>query len=543
MIRRLKFFWWNHWLKIVIALWVVIILYIPFRALSSIDSYQRSYMMAWLSTMGLQATIHSVIFVALLYWLHYGGGFQKMKKSPLKGELATVRWEDVIGMEEAKQEAWEVVQLIKDRAMVKRMGGQFLKGFLMIGPPGCGKTYLAKAIATECGVPFLSMSASEFVEVFVGVGASRVRQLFKNARRLAYAYGGCVIFIDEIDAIGRKRVFSAFGGTEETNSTQNQLLAQMDGLGEKNENIVVIAATNAAEEVIDEALLRPGRFDRKVYVGRPGMEDREKLFRYYLSKIKYDPAIDIGRFGRKAVLKSPADIASIVKEAVLIAARYKQDMVATQHLSEAIERIDLGLKHKRKMTDRERRMTAYHETGHLIVLYILHPTDDVFKASIIPRRETLGVVHHQPREEMYTQDRNKLLADIKVALAGFVAEKIKFNVTSDGVSADFKKATILAHTMVWKLGMGQNGYIGDYTAIPNEQLSEEIKRKLNEETQRIVESCLKEVEELLKSEQELLDRFADELLKHEELDYDEIEAIFKEYGKTNIHSVLKKDGK
>ncbi|MBI4353281.1 MAG: AAA family ATPase [Candidatus Omnitrophica bacterium] len=530
--KKLRLFWWNHWIKIVIAGWVIFIFWIPIAALSSIDSYQRSYMVAWLSTMGLQATISAVIFVVLYAWV-LQGGLQKLKKKQVRSEGVDIHWNDVIGMEGAKLEARELVELIRDRARIKKIGGSIIRGMLMMGPPGCGKTYLAKAVATEAGIPFISMSGSEFVEVFVGVGASRVRQLFQKARRLAYGQGGCIVFIDEIDAIGRKRVFSVFGGTEETNSTQNQLLAEMDGLKDKDENVIVIGATNAPEDALDEALRRPGRFDRKIYVERPDLQEREDLFRYYLSKVKYDPNLDIARFARKAVRKSPADIANMTKEAALIATRVKKDVVDADHLSEAMERIDLGLKKHQKVSERERRITAYHETGHLIVTYLLHPTDDVFKASIIPRGPAGGVTYSLPIEDEMFSNRDWFLAEIRVLVAGYVAEKLKFAVTSSGVSSDFQHAMRLAHNMVWRLGMGRSESLGDYTSIPPDQLSENLKEKLNVETHEIIQSCMKDVEDLLKRENVIFERFAQELLEKQELDYDDIEVIFKEYGKSN----------
>ncbi len=531
-LRKLKLFWWNHWIKIAVVAWVIFIFWIPIAALGSIDSYQRSYMVAWLSTMGLQATISAVIFVVLYSWV-LQGGLQKLKKRQVKSENVQIKWSDVIGMEGAKLEAKELVDLIKDHARVKKIGGNIIRGMLMMGPPGCGKTYLAKAIATEAGIPFISMSGSEFVEVFVGVGASRVRQLFQKARRLAYADGGCIVFIDEIDAVGRKRVFSAFGGTEETNSTQNQLLAEMDGLGDKEENVIVIGATNASQDTLDEALLRPGRFDRKIYVERPDLAEREALLRYYLSKIRYDESIDIGRFARKAVGKTPADIANLTKEAALIATRGKNDKVETNHLSEAMERIDLGLKRTTKVSEKDKAVTAYHETGHLIVTYLLHPTDDVFKASIIPRGSAGGVTYSLPKEDEMFHDREWFLAEIKVLIAGYVAEKVKFGVTSSGVSSDFSHAMRLAHSMVWRLGMGKSESLGDYVSIPVEQLSESIKEQLNRETHEIIQSCMKDTETLIRKELVLFERFAKELMERQELDYDEIEAIFKEYGKSN----------
>jgi cell division protease FtsH len=427
------------------------------------------------------------------------------------------------------------VQLIKDRKRLVKIGGKILRGLLMVGPPGCGKTYLAKAIATEAGIPFISMSGSEFTEIFVGVGASRVRKLFKRARTLAYGHGACIIFIDELEAIGRQRSFSFMGGGQETNSTQNQLLVEMDGLKEKDFNVIVIGATNAVEGVLDQALLRPGRFDRKIYIDRPSLQGREKIFEYYLKKVKYDKAIDIGRLARKAVYKTPAEIENIIKEAALIATRNKKDTVTHKEISAAMERIDMGIKHKRQMTKEERKMIAFHETGHLVVMYILHPTDDVFKASIISRKETLGAIYHQPREELYTHNKERLLADIKVKLGGYASEKLRFKTTSDGVSNDFSIAMRLAHDMVWKVGMSDAGFVGDYTVIPDTQLSESIKEKLNAETNKIIQTCLKEVEDLLKKEWPILERFVKELLKKDELEYDEVEAIFKEYGKTHIY--------
>jgi len=531
--RKLKLFWWNHWIKILVAAWIIFIFWIPVAALGSIDSYQRSYMIAWLSTMGLQATISAVIFVVMYAWV-LQGGVQKLRKTMVKSEAVNIHWSDIIGMEGAKVEARELVSLIKDRARIRKIGGQIIRGMLMMGPPGCGKTYLAKAMATEAGIPFISMSGSEFVEMFVGVGASRVRQLFSRARRLAYAHGGCVVFIDEVDAIGHKRVHDmGFGGMQERNTTLNQLLVEMDGLGEKQENIVIIAATNAPESVMDDALLRPGRFDRKIFVEKPDLDEREQLFNYYLKKIRFDKNLDVGRFARKAVGKSPADISNIIKEAALIATRSREEVVRADHLSEAMERIDLGLKRPSKVSEQDKRVTAFHEVGHLIVLYLLHPTDDVFKASIIPRGPAGGVVYHLPPEDTRHNDRNRILANIKVALAGYAAEKVKFGVTASGVCSDFTNAMFWAHKMVWEWGMGTSGIVGDYSHIPADQLSDESKRRLNAETQEILQSCMKEVEDLLRKESVIFERFAHELIERQELDYDEIEAIFKEYGKSN----------
>ncbi|MBI3317406.1 MAG: AAA family ATPase [Candidatus Omnitrophica bacterium] len=529
--RRWKMHFLNHRTKIFVIFGVILLIILSIWGMMSLESYYRNITLAQLPLSLLMAGMNAVIF-AYLYMGLMRGGFAKVDKKSVNAKEVNIRFSDVMGIDEAKEECWEVVRLIKDHTRIKKIGGKILRGILMIGPPGCGKTYLAKAIATEAGLPFLSMAASEFVEIFVGVGASRVRTLFKKARALAYGFGGCVIFIDELDAMGKNRTFNQFGNSE-TNSTQNQILVEMDGLTSAGDNIIIIGATNAPEDSLDPALLRPGRFDRKVYITKPGLEGREQIFRYYFNKVKHDATVDIGRLARKAIGKTPAEIENIVKESALIATRNGRDIVTLKDVSEAMERIELGVKRKINMRDREKEMTAYHETGHLMVVYLLHPTDDVFKASIIPRKSTLGVVHHNPTEEIYSHDREMLTANIKSALAGYVAEKIKYNTTTSGVSSDFSTAMAIAHNMVWKLGMGPSGLVGDYTMIPESEISEEVKTRLNQDTDRVLKDCMNAVEELLTKERDLFERFAHELLTKQELDYDEIEAIFSEYGKAN----------
>ncbi|MBI2167735.1 MAG: AAA family ATPase [Candidatus Omnitrophica bacterium] len=529
--RRLKMHFLNHRTKLFVILGIILLVILSIYGMMSLESYYRNITLAQMPISILLVIVNSLVFV-YMYALVLRGGFTKIDKKNIKARDVSVRFSDVIGIDEAKEECWEVVQLIKDHARLKRIGGKILRGILMVGPPGCGKTYLAKAIAAEAGLPFLSMAASEFNEVFVGVGSSRVRSLFKKARSLAYGFGGCVVFIDELDALGHRRVFNQFGGAE-TNNTQNQLLVEMDGLTGKAENVIVIGATNASEDILDPALLRPGRFDRKVYITKPGLEGREALFKYYLNKVKHEASVDTARLARKAVGKTPAEIENIVKEAALIAVRNGKELITLKEISEAIERIELGMKQSFKMNDREREMTAYHETGHLIATYLLHPRDDVFKASIVPRKGTLGVVHPTPREEWHSADRETLMADIKVCIASYVAEKIKFGTTTSGVSQDFRQAMGIAHQMVWRFGMGPSGWVGDYTTIPESEISEETKTRLNQDTDALLKACVTEVEGLLKKEHELFERFAHELLVRAELDYDEIEAIFAEYGKAN----------
>ena len=311
----------------------------------------------------------------------------------------------------------------------------------------------------------------------------------------------------------------------------------MDGIQDTQENVIVIRATNAPESVLDPALLRPGRFDRKIYVDVSNLEGREKLFKYYLSKVQADPAMDVPRLARRGVGKSPAEIENIVKEAALVATRNKRDKVTYDDISEAFERVDLGVKHRRSMSESERKMTAYHEAGHLLVTYFLHPTSDVFKASIIGRRGALGVVYPVPREEFHTQNKERLLAEIKVCLGGYASEKLTGSTTS-GVASDFQKAMGIAHSMVWRFGMGSK-YLGDWEMLADGEkarISESVRAELNAETNEILKDCLKDVEQMLAKERVLLDRFANELLKREELEYDDIEAIFAEYGKARTQT-------
>lgn len=527
---KLKLLFQRHWLTITIIFIAVIAIIFPVWYLAGIEENTRRYIISMNVASMPWMVLNTLIFVGFLY-LMQSGGLSALKKTKVNISEVNIRFSDIVGLDEAKREAWELVQLIKDRTRVKAIGGKILKGALLVGPPGCGKTLLAKAVATEAGVPFLSVAGSEFVEVFVGVGASRVRKLFKQAREYSQAHGACIVFIDEIEVIGRKRIlYDAFGGGSETNSTQNQLLVEMDGL-ESAANVVVFAATNALENILDEALLRPGRFDRKIFVDKPNLAEREKLFAYYLEKVSYDRSLDIGRLARKAVGSSPADIENIVKEAALISVRNSAERVTMKDLSAAIERVELGVAHRLSMTPREKERIACHEAGHLVTIYLSHPTDDVFKASILHRGGALGVVHHMPIEELHVPDRDTFIGWLRASLGGYAAERIKYGVTSSGVGSDFATASTMAHRMVWDMGMGGGGFVGNYSAIRHSERSAAITDMLEKETQELLKEQLGEVGKLLKENWKIVERFTAELLEREELDYDEIAAVFAEFGK------------
>ena len=548
--KKLKFYWSLYWIRVMVGLGclaigvtLVVVIINGMAAWNRSESYLRESQMAavplQMFTWGIMGILQGVVFTYMYYWVLIRGssGFSQTQKKSISGKSLKVSWNDVIGMDEAKQEALEVVKLIMDRVEVQRIGGKILRGILMVGPPGCGKTYLAKAIATEADMPFISMSGSEFVEMFVGVGAGRIRSLFKKARNLAELHGGCIIFIDEIDAVGAQRsVDRGFGGQTEANTTVNQLLVEMDGLKEKDTNIVIIGATNAPEMFLDQALLRPGRFDRKIYVDKPNLEDREKLFDYYIKEVKYDPdSVKIDRLARITVGSSPADIANIIREAALITIRNKKSLVSMKEIDEARERIALGIRRRIKIREEEKWQTAYHEAGHAIVTYMLVPTQDVFKITITPRGHTGGVTWTPEREEIFIRDRHKLLGEIKTCLGSYAAEQLKLGMTTAGVDGDFSHAYYTAHNMVWRWGMGKSGLIGNFKAVQNYDrstlISEATKAQLDADVQDILHICLHEVQELLKADDKLLERLAKELVAKEELDYDQIEAIFKEFGK------------
>jgi cell division protease FtsH len=549
----LKLYLKLYWIRILLAvgmtaLAVSLIFLITngLKAWNEAESYLRQSQLAMiplqLYLQAVMSVLFGLVYTFMWYWLMFkkgSGSFTHVAKKAVSGKDIQVTWSDVIGMDEAKQEASEVVNLITDRAQLQRIGGQILRGLLLQGPPGCGKTYLAKAIATESNMPFISMSGSEFVEMFVGVGAGRIRSLFQKARLLADFKGGCIIFIDELDALGAARSLDmGFGGTTEHNQTLNQLLVEMDGLKEKDSNLVIIGATNAPESHLDHALLRPGRFDRKIYVDIPNLEDRVKLFEYYLRKVKYDSSdVNIERLSRITVGYTPADISNLVRESALLAVRHRKTAIGMKEIDDARERIALGVKRRIKLRDEEKWQIAYHEAGHAVVTYLLVPTQDVFKITITPRGHTGGVTWTPEREEIFIRDQNKLIGEIRSALGSFASERLKFGITTAGVDADFQQAFYIAHNMVWRWGMGKSGLLGNFHTMDSRYggesvyVSEQTKARLDNDTQDILNTCLQEITALLKQEEPLLDRLAKELVARDELNYDQIEAIFKEFGK------------
>ncbi len=544
----LKINWFKFlmiFLAIVFVATVVALLTMGFSSFGAMESFSRKQMMAQMGMYLFMGIVQGVIFVSLYALLYYsmmnGSGF--MGGSKFEMPKVDVKWSEVIGLEEAKKDAGEIIKLLKDRKLLKRVGGRIIKGTMMMGPPGCGKTYLAKAIAGECGLPLLATTGSEFVGIFVGQGTARIKSLFKQAREMAEMHGGCIIFIDEIDSFARPRgVDMGGGGRMDMNSTVNQFLTEMDGLRNAENNIVIIAATNVDEHELDPAIMRAGRFDRKIHVNRPNLKERADIFKLYLSKVKYDPAIDISILARKTVWFTPAEISNMVREASLVGLRNQREVIAPSDMNEAYERVSFGQKSNIVMPQEEKYSTAYHETGHAIITYLLHPKDDVLKATIIPRRGSLGYVFHRPREDYHSQDRAELMARIKISLASFVTEKKKFGTTTTGVGggrgSDFDQALSTAQTMVWSYGMGKSGLIGDFMTAQNSRgyfssgfLSEKMKDHLNDDTQDILQECMRDVQDIIEKNWDAVVFFAEELYKKEDLEYDEIEEIFtKKFG-------------
>jgi cell division protease FtsH len=460
-------------------------------------------------------------------------GFGKSRARMLTQKEGRVTFADVAGIDEAREELQEIVEYLKDPGKFARLGGKIPKGALLVGSPGTGKTLLARAIAGEAGVPFFTISGSDFVEMFVGVGASRVRDMFEQAKKSA----PCILFIDEIDAVGRHRGAGLGNGNDEREQTLNQLLVEMDGF-EANEGIIIIAATNRPD-VLDPALLRPGRFDRQVVVPRPDIEGREQILAVHMKKVPLAPDVDARVIARGTPGFSGADLANLVNEAALLAARKGKRLVAMQEFEEAKDKVLMGTERKSMvMTEDEKRMTAYHEAGHAIVALHEPASDPIHKATIIPRGRALGMVMRLPERDSYSYHRDKMYANLAVAMGGRVAEEVIFgyNKVSSGASSDIQYATGLARDMVTRWGMSdelgplqyaeadEEVFLG-YSMNRQRQMSNETAQAIDKEIRRIVEAGYERAKTLLEEHRDELETLAKALLEYETLSGDEIKTI------------------
>ena len=460
-------------------------------------------------------------------------GFGKSRARMLTEKSGRVTFADVAGIDEAREELQEIVEYLKDPGRFARLGGKIPKGALLVGSPGTGKTLLARAIAGEAGVPFFTISGSDFVEMFVGVGASRVRDMFDQAKKSA----PCIVFIDEIDAVGRHRGAGLGNGNDEREQTLNQLLVEMDGF-EANEGIIIIAATNRPD-VLDPALLRPGRFDRQVVVPRPDIDGREQILAVHMKKVPLAPDVDPRVIARGTPGFSGADLANLVNEAALLAARRGKRLVAMQEFEDAKDKVMMGTERKSMvMTEDEKRMTAYHEAGHAIVALHEPASDPIHKATIIPRGRALGMVMRLPERDNYSYHRDKMYANLAVAMGGRVAEEIIFGYdkVSSGASSDISYATGLARDMVTRWGMSdalgplqyaeadEEVFLG-YSVNRQRNMSNETAQLIDKEIRRIVEEGYERAKSLLDENREELETLAKALLEYETLSGDEIKKL------------------
>lgn len=497
----------------------------------------------WMSLLG--SAIPIIILVVLFFFIMQqtqGGGGRVMNfgksRAKLMGEgNVKVSFKDVAGAEEAKQELEEVVEFLKDPGKFTTIGAKIPKGVLLAGPPGTGKTLLAKAVAGEAGVPFFTISGSDFVEMFVGVGASRVRDLFTQAKKNA----PCIIFIDEIDAVGRQRGAGLGGGHDEREQTLNQLLVEMDGFG-ANEGIITIAATNRPD-ILDPALLRPGRFDRQVIVGRPDLRGREAILKVHARNKPLADDVDLKTIAKKTPGFTGADLNNLLNEAALLAARLNKKVITMAEVEEASEKVSMGPERRSHIvSDKDRKLTAYHESGHAIVAHLLPHADPVHKVTIIPRGAAGGYTMMLPTEEQNYKTKSQLLADIRVALGGRIAEALILDEISTGASGDLQSVTNTARAMVTRWGMSDE--LGPIVfGEQQEQIflgknlghernySEEIAAKIDSEIHRIVEEAYKDVTKLLSENEKFLHDMANALLEEETIDAKAVDNLYK-YGTT-----------
>ncbi|MEH7236354.1 ATP-dependent zinc metalloprotease FtsH [Bacillus sp. JJ1562] len=483
-----------------------------------------------------------IIFILFFFLLNQaqGGGsrvmnFGKSKAKLYSEEKKKVRFKDVAGADEEKQELIEVVEFLKDPRKFAELGARIPKGILLVGPPGTGKTLLARAAAGEAGVPFFTISGSDFVEMFVGVGASRVRDLFENAKKNA----PCIIFIDEIDAVGRQRGAGLGGGHDEREQTLNQLLVEMDGFG-ANEGIIIIAATNRPD-ILDPALLRPGRFDRQITVDRPDVKGREAVLRVHARNKPFDESVDLKAIAARTPGFSGADLENLLNEAALVAARQNKKKIDMTDLDEASDRVIAGpAKKNRVISKKERNIVAFHEAGHTVIGMVLDEADLVHKVTIVPRGQAGGYAVMLPKEDRYFMTKPELLDKITGLLGGRVAEEVTFGEVSTGAHNDFQRATGIARKMVTEYGMSeklgplqfgqaQGGQVFLGRDIHNEQnYSDAIAHEIDLEIQRFIKESYEKARQILTENQDKLKLIAETLLEVETLDAAQIKSLFEE---------------
>ncbi|GMM61275.1 ATP-dependent zinc metalloprotease FtsH [Novosphingobium pituita] len=496
-------------------------------------------MLLWMLAQSLPfVLILGVAFFALRQVQKGGGsgamGFGKSKAKLLTERSGRVTFDDVAGIDEAREELQEIVEFLRDPGRFSKLGGQIPKGALLVGSPGTGKTLLARAIAGEAGVPFFTISGSDFVEMFVGVGASRVRDMFEQAKKNA----PCIVFIDEIDAVGRHRGHGLGNSNDEREQTLNQLLVEMDGF-EANEGIIIIAATNRPD-VLDPALLRPGRFDRQVVVPVPDIEGREKILAVHMKKVPLAPDVNPRVIARGTPGFSGADLANLVNEAALLAARRNKRLVAMREFEDAKDKVMMGAERRSMvMTEEEKKMTAYHEAGHAIVSVFEPASDPIHKATIIPRGRALGMVMRLPERDSYSYHRDKMHANLSVSMGGRVAEEIIFghDKVSSGASGDIQYATGLARSMVTKWGMSdklgplqyedqQEGYLG-MSGSQRLMASEETNKLIDSEIRALVDQGYARASEILNSNVDKLHLLAQAMLEYETLTGEDIKTLME----------------